>query len=156
MESRSDFRLDAPLAEETGKMTEELSGLFSAQFQFQRDVKNNECEQSDECIEAGAFVDEIRVNDYPVERCNRCNRLRAIVTPDDLAMPAFVAVRLFSLKEGGAQFGYPDSLSPTEWAVIEALQSAKRNDEWEEAKRREEEIEMEKRMAAMNRANRGV
>jgi hypothetical protein len=39
-----------------------------------------------------------------------------------------LAIRLDSLKEGGARFDYPNALSPYEWALIEALQMARRKD----------------------------
>ena len=38
-------------------------------------------------------------------------------------------IRLERLAHSSAQFSYPDSLSPAEWAALEALQMARNTDE---------------------------
>ncbi len=125
-----------------------MSGFFSAQLALHRETKGDECSRSGDCEDATVEI-QIWQGAHQIERCQWCNKARGVVMPAHLGNPASVAVRLDNLKEGGARFDYPNALTPFEWTVIEALQSARRSDLAEEGKSAKKESELQQRAATM-------
>ena len=128
-----------------------MIGYFTAQLDLQRQTAGGECSRSDECLESGAVFETWRDN-HTLERCPACNRPRSIVMPPHLSDAAGVAVRFDCLKEGGARFAYPESLTPFEWAAIESLQRARQSDQRKDQKQQSEGAERQIQIEELERA----
>lgn len=128
---------------------------ITAQLSFQRSLKAGGCFRLDACYEAGARIEAEEDESRPYEICLGCNKPRGLPSPPHLSEPMAVALRLDRLKDAGARFDYPDGLTATEWACLDALQTARRADQESEARQRAQEAEIQQRAAALNRA-RGV
>lgn len=127
---------------------------FASQLAFQRKVKNETCHRSDQCL-GGRTPQETWADggrNYLIERCGVCGRPRGVITPPHLREIASIAVRFDSLKEGGAQYQYPDALLPHEWAAIEAIQRAKSEDT---DRNRPDTSEQAREAAAIAKLNQG-
>lgn len=122
-----------------------MSGLFTAQLDFEKKTKDGQCSRSEACLNAGLIVEAWENSEWTAERCKACSRLISLVIPSHLMIPAQVALRFDSLKEGGARFEYPNALDPYEWTLIEALQDARRKGQMDAVEQNAKEIETRQR-----------
>jgi hypothetical protein len=97
---------------ETAGLYDELTEFFSAQLEMIRDRRKNK----------GA-----RVLLFDGDG-NRIDEDQAAEPPPHLVVHVVEAMRLDRLKDGGATFPYPDSLSVIDWTMLDALQTARRKD----------------------------
>jgi hypothetical protein len=69
--------------------------------------------------------------------------------PGHLSTLIIEVLRLDELKESGATFAYPETLSPLEWAGLQALQRARRRDQEKDMQDRRKKSEQDKEQARL-------
>lgn len=100
-----------------------------------RREKGEACPGEEKCTETGRIYDERRRSSKPdlpiLTICNGCPLLptKQSEQPADLSHWVAIALRLERLKEGGAVYAYPDALTPSEWAAVDALKIARAEEE---------------------------
>lgn len=75
------------------------------------------------------------------ETCGKCplRQTKPGTEPEELIRWITMALDLDALKEQGASFAYPETLSPREWLVMKALGSARAKEREKESRRRDGE-----------------
>jgi hypothetical protein len=129
-----------------------LSGYFTAQLDLQRASEDGGCKRSEkegECFDAGIELEQGRYDNLEVEICNFCQRPRMVRQPGWLGEAVSIATRLDRLKEAGATFAYPATLSVFEWTALDALQMARQADSEADRKERQEKAETARRQAEL-------
>lgn len=126
-----------------------MSGFFSAQLDFEKQTKEGQCRQTGDCLDADTLLYPWEDSGYFAEQClaPNCGRWRSLELPAHLAEAAHLAIRLDNLKEGGARFSYPETLTPYEWTVIEALQITRRKANSDNREDQAKQIQEQQRIA---------
>ena len=139
-----------PDAEFRGRITglkEELSAFFVAQLTLQRELKNEGCPRSDDCLDLGVLQEQWSGADgkHEVERCRKCGRLRSVVIPAHLAFAAANATELDLVKTHG--YSSAIEFTPFDWECLKALESARRESEMDERQQAQKDADMQRREA---------
>lgn len=98
---------------------------------------------------------EAEEGEQPREVCLGCKRVRGNPSVAHLNEAVGVALRLDRLREAGARFDYPAALAPFEWACLEALTLARRNEQEATERERERQAEFAARKAELERVRKG-
>ncbi len=118
----------------------ELADYFINQLAIQRELKGQTCPGEEICATSGPLL---RYRGTPIEQvCGGCNlrHTKENNGPQNLAYAINTALDLDEVKQAGAVFSYPESLSAYEWACVRGLQRARAKDEQaQQAKQREKE-----------------
>lgn len=113
------------------------------------------CPGEEVCALTGPLRDKSR----PIEViCQGCNlrHTKPGSQPGHLSVLIIEAMRLEELKEAGATFAYPDTLSPLEWCCLQAIKRARRKDEEKDMESRRKKTEANSEQARLEaRLNRG-
>lgn len=131
-------------------LIEALQKYFDRQLETRRQNGGKACPGEEVCEVAGAPGGLVGLRDKsrPIEAvCGQCpyRHTKPGNQPGHLSTLIVETLRLDELKEAGATFAYPDTLTPLQWAGLQALQHAR-------AKDREKDFQSRKAQAEQNSA----
>lgn len=136
-----------------------MTEYFTGQLEIQRSLKGEQCPGEVPCEEDG-FIFRHRQREPEKAIADICGDCHLRLTkpgsqPPHLAEAISQVLRLDRLREGGAQYQFPNALTPLEWAAIDALQMARIEDGRQADMERQRDAEIAAKEAELDR-KRGV